>query len=293
MIAKHLRSEPFEAQGKLKLRLLKGRVSSANCEGVPSRESGVAASGAALVGQSFEDFVCVQNLIGGEREFWFDAAIDFFAHAVADVLVERVAPREIGVNERAFLQGKAIGAERRQSGGGGYRCRLPSGLQIGQSNFTDYQGTGDEITKALVFLGQDGARHADGVERGQPVDNAHKVPGDGFGGSQRAARILDDANAHFAFAGGLAIPENFEESVVAEIKKKEEKEEDCYSPYTGLWRGGGNQADNHKPTDGDDEAHKRLNEDVDGKSEEAAADSSNLKVERRLFRRFNGKLVGK
>jgi len=169
---------------------------------------------AGLVHYGFQEAFGAGPALNLEIHFGGEAVGDLGGHAGADGGIERVAAVEEGFDEADFVEGDEGDVDRGKS-------FVWRGVLVGadafESVFVDDDGAGDEIAEALPFPAEKDADEADAVHGGEIVHEAEGVANDGFVGADGAAVVFDDADFGDALAGGLAIPENFEESEVAGI----------------------------------------------------------------------------
>ena len=163
--------------------------------------------------------------------------------------------------------------------------------------FVDNKGTGGEITKALAAAIAEHGDDADGVEAGKAVDGADEVARQRFEKGDLAAGVADDAELAEFFAGGLAVPEGFEDGVVAPAEEKDNEEDGGDEPFlagaiddhTGEARRG---SENQEEDEEEDGVRDELHDGVREQGEEAAADAGDGEADGDLLRSVDGKLVG-
>jgi len=158
------------------------------------------------------------------------------------------------------------------------------------------QGAGGEVTEALVAAIAEHDDDADGVEAGEGVDDADEVAGEGFEEGDLAAGVADDAELAESFARGLAVPEGFEEGVVAPVDEEVKDDDGGDEPFFVVTRdaleASGRGADNENDDEEEDGPGDALEDGVGEDGEEAAADACDGEADGDLLRSVDGKLVG-
>jgi hypothetical protein len=95
-----------------------------------------------------------------------------------------------------------------------------------------------EVAEALAAGRGDDADGADAVEEGEEVHDADQVAQERLGEGDGGALIADHADAGLTLAGGLAVPEHFEDNVVAEEDEGSAGDDDGGQGIGALAEGG-------------------------------------------------------
>src|SRR5260370_455018 len=181
-------------------------------------KSGISSGGPPLIGETLQNSFGRQRAISREDQLRFETLKNLVRHSNAHSKIQLRAASQKRIDQRAFLKSQFVGPKRSENRTGWCLSSLPNRFQIAKRRFAHYQGTGDQIAKPLVLLRKQGARYANRIKPGKPVDDAHQIPGDGFRGCKRTAGVFDYTNACLPFARGLSIPNNLEEREITEIE---------------------------------------------------------------------------
>ena len=81
-------------------------------------------------------------------------------------------------------------------------------------------GTGKQVTEALVLPAEENRDRAHQVHSGQLIDKAQQIPCERFEEGYLPSAALDRANLHDAFARCLAVLECFEKREVSPVQEE-------------------------------------------------------------------------
>src|SRR5450432_999315 len=248
----------------------------------------VTAGGAILRVNGFEKLFVGRPSVDLDFEFLTDARCDLRGHRAAQRGIESVAALQKRFDQVQLVYGNAahvvnssgIVSANIQKRAGGF-----DGL------FVYDNGPGHKIAETFIFFAEKHAEHRDAVESGKLVDDAKKISRDGVVGANRAAVVLHHAKPCVALAGSLAVPRGFEKCEVAVVDCETRDNQRGDGPLRrdrskNPQRWNGESQCNRK----DGENHE-LNRGVHRERQEPAADSGKRKLQRRLLRRVDGKLV--
>lgn len=202
---------------------------------------------------------------------------------------EAVGGKEAGCGLGCF-PGLGRGKEVARAGLAGVK----QGLAVGA--LVDDEGAGGEVAETLVALVGKHGDEAGEVEVGEEVGGAEQVAREAFKEGDAAAGVLDDAELHGAFAGGLAVPKGFEQGEIAPVEQESRKDYEGDEPFAGegfdvfVIAEGGEEDHEHEPGGKDD---AELDQAVEQKRDKAAADAGDGEGERDLLGGIDAKLIGK
>ena len=202
----------------------------------------------------------------------------------------------VGQGEFVALVEDRLGCDWREGSGGDGARAVASPDGFFAVALVNDDGSGGEVSQALVLAVAEHGDDADEVDGRQQIDDAEKIAGHGFEESDLSARLLNDANLAKPFAGRLAVPEGLEESEVSpiheEVKEDEAGDEPLFSitrkvACSGFRRG---RCDEHE-----DENENGVGDDLQGgvgeDGEKAAADSGDREADGDLLGGVDSKLV--
>lgn len=246
-----------------------------------------------LGGDVFDQHFRRHVVAGREIKFRTEPIENLSCNLAAHIHGKLVTAQQESFDQLQIFRSDARQAGARETGPVGFAFTVdPVDRLFPRPNrFTDDDGPGNIIAQPAGVPVQQSADDAYGINAGNAVDDAQQIACDRIHGVDGPAGFFDDAQAHKALTGCLAVPDGLKECKVGKNNEEIKQCQDCGGPR-GCWRRArGLRPEQHRQQDARHRDHRNLDERIESEGQKTAANAGNRQLERNHFRRVDGKMI--